>query len=352
VAASASSPRTRGSRALLSEYAQSLTIPPAPRLEWKTLRSIPIAAMSFFLVLAALFLEQVRPLAHPSVFELWFARYCDRLSRDLNAGRLVHGTVGWLLAVLPWVAIALLVHYVLSALNPALGWIWDIAVLYACIDFKHLAQEYTAIADALRAGDPDKARLLLARWRGDVGAEWGESEIARVAIETAFVRAHRDLLAIIAWFVVLPGPAGALMYKLSSILAERWGSRIDEEFIAFGRFPARAFRALDWIPLRLTALGFAIGGDFEDAVQCWRVQPRTWLDPDTGVILATGAGALGVRLGGALPKDGGVIYRPEIGTGDDPDANYMQSAIGLIWRTLVIWLLVLVLITLARWVGA
>ena len=48
-----------------------------------------------------------------------------------------------------------------------------------------------------------------------------------------------------------------------------------------------------------------------------------------------------------MPRDGGVIYRPELGTGDDPDANYLQSAIGLVWRTLVTWMIVLLLITIA-----
>jgi len=138
-----------------------------------------------------------------------------------------------------------------------------------------------------------------------------------------------------------------VLYKLSALLAEKWGRRRGEEFRAFGRFSARVFHVIDWVPLRLTAMGFAIAGDFEDAVQCWRAQFRTWTDPDAGVILASGAGALGVRLGGPLPRDGGVIYRPELGTGDDPDANYLQSAIGLVWRTLVTWMIVLLLITIA-----
>jgi adenosylcobinamide-phosphate synthase len=308
--------------------------------------------MSFFAIVAALFLEQLRPLPHPSVFELWFVRYANRLSRDLNAGRPVHGTAGWLLGVLPWVAVALIAHYVLDVLNPLLAWAWDLAVLYACINFKRTMQDYSAIADALRAGELDKARALIARWRGEPAAEWSESEIARAAIETAFVRAHRDLLAVIAWFAVLPGPAGAILYKLSAILADKWGRRTDEEFGAFGRFSAKAFYVLDWVPLRLTAIGFAIAGDFEDAVACWRGQAQTWPEPATGVILASGAGALDVRLGGPLSKEGGANYRPELGTGDDPDANYMHSAAGLIWRTLVIWMIVLLLLTLARWVGA
>ena len=82
------------------------------------------------------------------------------------------------------------------------------------------------------------------------------------------------------------------------------------------------------------------------------MQSKSWPDPATGVILASGAGALEVRLGGPLPKEGGVNYRPELGLGDDADANYMQGAAGLIWRTLIIWMIVLLLITLARWVGS
>jgi cobalamin biosynthesis protein CobD/CbiB len=308
--------------------------------------------MSLLCVLAALFLEQLHPLHRPSLFELSFSRYADRLSRDLNAGQPIHGTVGWTLGVLPWVVLALIVHYVLTGLNPLLGFAWAVAVLYACIDLKPGMRDYSAIADALRAGELEKARELVARWRGEPATQWSESDIARAAIETAFVRAHRNLLALIAWFVVLPGPAGAVLYKLSAVLAQQWGRRTDEEFGAFGGFSSRAFALLDWVPARLTAVGFAVAGDLEDALQCWRSQSQSWPDPQTGVILASGAGALGAKLGGPLPKQGGVDYRPQLGTGDDPDANYMQSAVGLIWRTLVIWLIVLLLFTLARWVGA
>lgn len=307
--------------------------------------------MSIVCVLAALVLDQLRPLPQPSLPELWFGRYANRLAHDLNAGQAVHGTIGWILGVVPWVAAALIVHYVLKAALPLLAWVWDAVVLFACIHLRHITQDYTAVADALKAGEVERARELIARWRGEPATEWSQTEIARAAIETALLRAHRDLLALITWFVVLPGPAGAVLYKLSGMLADQWGRKVDDEFGLFGAFAVRAFRVLDWVPLRITAIGFAIAGDFEDAVQCWRAQYRAWADPEAGVILSSGAGALGVRLGGPLPKEGGVQYRPELGLGDDPDANYMQSAVGLIWRTLVIWMIVLLLITLASWVG-
>ncbi len=308
--------------------------------------------MSLLCVVAALFLEQLRPLSHPTVFELAFDRYANRLTRYFNAGEVVHGAIGWLLGVLPWAIAALVVQDGLTALNPLLGWAFAVAVLYACINFKPTTQVYAAIADAMRTGDLDRARELLARWRGQPPAPWSEAEIARAAIETMLVRAHHDVLAVMAWFVVLPAPVGAVLYKLSALLADKWGRHGDEELRTFGHFASRVFWLLDWVPLRLSAIGFAVAGDLEDALQCWRTQARSWLDPEVGVILASGAGALGVRLGGPLASEGGVNYRPELGTGDEPDANYMQSALGLIWRTLVIWLVVLLLVTLARWVGA
>jgi len=314
-----------------------------------------LAPMSLFCVLAALVLDQLRPLPHPSPPERWFVGYADRLAHGLNAGQPSNGAIGWILAVVPWVAAAVIVHYVLKVALPTLGWVlawaWDAIVLYACIRLRHITQDYTAVADALKAGELERARELIARWRGEPATDWSQTEIARAAIETAFLRAHRDLLALIAWFVVLPGPAGAVLYKLSAMLADQWGRRADDEFGRFGAFAVHAFRILDWVPLRITAIGFAIAGDFEDAVQCWRAQYRAWADPDVGVILSSGAGALGVRLGGPLPKEGGVQYRPELGLGDEPDANYMQSAVGLIWRTLVIGMIALLVITLASWVG-
>lgn len=307
--------------------------------------------MSFLCVLAALFLEQLRPLAHPSVLELLFMRYAGRLARDLNAGQAIHGTIAWFVAVLPWVVLALIAHYLFSALGLLFAWAWAVAVLYACIDFKPMLRDYSAIIDALHTGELERARDLVERWRGESAQQYSETDIARVAIEGALLRAHRDLIAVIAWFVVLPGPAGAVLYKLSALLADEWGRRRDEDFHAFGQFSSRVMSVLDWIPVRLTAIGFAIAGDLEDALQCWRVQPAAWSDPELGIVLASGAGALGVRLGGPLPRVGGADYRAPLGTGDEPDINYMHSAVGLVWRTLVIAMIVLLLVTLARWVG-
>jgi cobalamin biosynthesis protein CobD/CbiB len=110
---------------------------------------------------------------------------------------------------------------------------------------------------------------------------------------------------------------------------------------------------LDWIPVRLTALSFAIVGDFEDAVSCWRTQAHLWSIQDgglaIGILLASGGGALGVQLGGPLPVlVGEPDVRAEIGTGEPATADVLPSAVGLVWRALVLWLGIILLVTVAN----
>jgi adenosylcobinamide-phosphate synthase len=153
------------------------------------------------------------------------------------------------------------------------------------------------------------------------------------------------------WFVLLPGPAGALLYRLAYYFTSHWGARRDAEFGAFGRFAEGPFAVIDWLPVRITAAAFAIVGDFEDAVYCWRTQAARWPDEAAGILLASGAGALGVRLGLPIVESGEVTERPELGLGEEADADFMQSGIGLVWRTLVLCLLLLTLLGVASWAG-
>lgn len=153
------------------------------------------------------------------------------------------------------------------------------------------------------------------------------------------------------WFIVLPGPAGAVLYRLSALLSDKWGRHGGEEYVDFGMFARKAFEVVDWIPSRLTAITFAIVGDFEDAIYCWRNQSASWGNPEQGIVLASGAGALGVRLGEAVHKEGTVAYRPELGLGEEADVNLMASGIGLVWRSVVTWMVLIALVTLAVWFG-
>jgi len=66
------------------------------------------------------------------------------------------------------------------------------------------------------------------------------------------------------------------------------------------------------------------------------------------VVLASGAGAMGVRLGMPFLSELSPVDRPELGLGDEADVGFLDSTIGLVWRALVVILFILLLLAIAR----
>jgi adenosylcobinamide-phosphate synthase len=305
--------------------------------------------MSLISLIAALLLEQLHPLARRRQVSIVIARYANFLERQFNAGERKHGVIAWLVAVVPVVVVTALIYWLLRQVHPLLGWVWNVAVLYITLGFRQFSHYYTDIQNALREGDVEAARASLAAWRGQSADGLDASDIARLAIEEGIVAAHYHVFGVMVWFVLLPGPSGALLYRLSLHLSKRWGGLTEAG--PFGEFPRRVFYVLDWLPARLTAAAFAIVGDFEDAVYCWRTQAALWPEPNLGVVLASAAGALGVKLGMPIRVGNELVDRPELGVGDPADAAFMQSAAALGWRALVMWMLLLLLLGFASVVG-
>src|SRR5258708_21281605 len=307
--------------------------------------------MSFLAILFTLMIEQVRPLSPRNAAHRLYLRYVNSIGNHFNAGQRDQGMVAWLLAVLPWVLGSIAIHYFLLDLSIVAAWVWSVAVVSLTMGFRQFSHAFTEIVEALRVGGLDRERVLLSDFRGESAAEYSGTEIAKVAIEEGLVNSHRHVFGGIFWFLILPGPGGALLHRLAGILEQKWGSRSSQDYGDFGIFARKFFYYIDWIPVRLTAMSFAVAGDFEDAVHCWRSHATTRWAPQPLVLLASGAGALGVRLGETLHHHGTVNFRPELGLGDDADVNTMTSAVGMIWRALVMWMLILALTTVARWVG-
>jgi adenosylcobinamide-phosphate synthase len=260
------------------------------------------------------------------------------------------------------VVLAALAWWLLDRLHPFFGLVLNVLVLYALMGFRRFSHAISAIISALKSADLGGARRALASWHTANATELSSQDIARLAIERGLADAYRQVFAVLFWFVVLPGPIGAVLYRAAALLASEWKGALPGDdmtvlarsLTVFGR-PARLLLwLLDWIPARLTALSFAVVGDFEDAAFCWRTQARTWPEAyggeAIGVVLASGAGALGVQVGGSLPGYGGAPDpRPEIGIGDAVEAEILPSAVGLVWRALVLWLLLVFLLSLANW---
>jgi len=311
--------------------------------------------MSLLSLIAALLLEQVYPLATRKYLFTWMDNYADFFKHQLNAGESKHGKIAWVAAMFIPVLFVTAIYWLLMNIQPALAWLASVLVLYLTMGFRRSSHYFTDIHKALRKHDISEAQGLLSEWCGKSCHELSPKEVARVTIEQALLNSYRNVFGVVTWFVIFMaiglGPVGAILYRLALFLNLRWGTLNKEEAGSFGEFPRQACWLMEWLPLRLTAMTFAIVGDFEDTVYCWRTQAQTWPDTEEGILLSSGAGALGVRLGMTVVQDSAPVFRPEIGIDEEADVDFMQSTIGLVWRALIFWMIMLLLLTLSNLVG-
>ena len=329
--------------------------------------------MAFFAIAIALLLEQVRPLASDHPAALGLRKWLRMVGRNVDAGGAQHGWLAWLLAVGLPALVAVAVFRLANWLGSwPLALIWSVAVLYLTLGFRQFSHHFTGIRDALEAGDEDRARALLARWHQVDASQVPRSEIVRHVIEHSVLAAHRHVFGVLAWFCLGAmlglGPAGAVFYRNAEYAARYWRRKAQATdhptSPALCRAADAAWHVIDWLPARMTALGFAIVGSFEDAIDVWRNHAARFADANDGVIVAATAGAIGVRLGGAslrpLPTlaDGQAqpVSAPSVAggeglPGEPARTSHFTQVVGLVWRTVALWLLALILLTLAHVLG-
>jgi len=329
--------------------------------------------MSFFAVLLALMLEQVKPLPRGNVVHDALTSWISGTARNFDAGKQSHAWVVWSITVLVPTLACCAVFIALDHFHSLLGLVFDVAVLYLTLGFRQFSHYFTDIRAALERSDEGEARRLLAEWRHLDASDLPASEFLRHVIEHSLLAAHRHVFGVFFWFVLLStfglGPAGAVLYRLAEFVSRYWSYRsgsaglaVNERLMALS---LRVFHLLDHVPARMTAAGFAVVGNFEEAVNCWRRDASLWKYDNEGAILAAAAGAVGIRLGGGsapgLTPDRAKTFEagapPESAAaegstpGVPPQTGHLRSVVGLVWRSVVLWMLLLALLSLANLVG-
>jgi adenosylcobinamide-phosphate synthase len=335
--------------------------------------------MSFLAVLFALLIEQARPLARGNWMHAGFRGWMRWTSRNLDAGLARHGWMTWAAGVAAPAIMTLLVYWLLASVSLILAFLWSVAILYATLGFRQFSHYFTGIQEALEDGDESAARELLAQWSQTAASDMPRSEIIRHVVEYAVLAAHRHVFGVLGWFSILAafglGPAGAVLYRSSEFASGYWSARgralepaSDESASpALQAAASRAWGYIDYLPARFTALGFAVVGSFEDAIDAWRTYaqrfpvraPAALEEHNNGVILAATSGAVNIRLGmqavsasgAADPVTGLIEGFPAAASGREPQAAHLRSIVGLVWRSVVLWMVLLALLTLARLLG-
>ncbi|WP_442915198.1 adenosylcobinamide-phosphate synthase CbiB [Marinobacter sp. SS21] len=273
---------------------------------------------------------------HPLV---GFGALANGLEQRLNRAR---GTSVWRGAV----ALAVLVVPIVVAVQAMAWWLpqplnllFGVLVLWSALSLRGLTEHGGAVAVPLATGNLGEARARVGWIVSRQASALDEAGVAAAATESMLENGADAVFASLFWFL-LAGPAGVVAHRLINTLDAMWGYRNDR-FLRFGRVAARLDDVVNWLPARLTALTYTLLGRRRLAWRCWRSQAPAWDSPNAGPVMAAGAGALGVTLGGPAPYAGGLKSRPRLGEGPAPDAATIGRAIGLIQRGVCLWLLVL-----------
>jgi len=256
-------------------------------------------------------------------YVLWLR---SRLADAPVAGR------GELLLVLlgPLLAVGLLQSWLDDSLWGLGGLVFGVLVLVVCLGPRDLFVDIRALADAAASGDD----LTFARLADESLAlplvPEPDARVDQVAGEL-LAEANRRIFGVLFWFALL-GPLGAVLYRAVQELRLREAQDGDP---LFAQAILQLLAVLDWIPARLTALSYALSGDFEGALTRWRHHAES-AGPGS---LASDAILAGVGRG-ALNDPG-----PHV----DPDAKarLLESVSGLVGRALFVWVFVIALLVLA-----
>ncbi len=329
--------------------------------------------MSFFAVLLALLIEQLKPLPRGNWVFRALVGWMRWTGLNFNAGRDRHAWVVWGVTVVLPAVVAFGVYFAIARFSLILALAWNVCVLYLTLGFRQFSHYFTDIRDALEQGDDETARQRLADWRHLDASELPRTELLRHVLEHSLLAAHRHVFGVFFWFVLLSafglGPAGAVLYRMSEFASRYWayksrtvGAPTNDKLMLLSR---QFFSLIDHVPARMTAFGFAVVGNFEEAVTCWRRDASLWRYQNEGIILAAAAGAVGVRLGGAAAPgvtpdrsqtlEGGAsqdaVEAQGSTPGAEPQLGHLRSVVGLVWRSVVLWMLLLALLSLANLVG-
>ncbi|WP_022962240.1 adenosylcobinamide-phosphate synthase CbiB [Halopseudomonas pelagia] len=270
---------------------------------------------------------------HPLV---GFGRLADVLESTFNraGSRRLRGLLAWALAVLPLTFGA----WVLASL-PGIGWVFSLLLLYLAIGLHSLAAHAKPVSRALRQGNLLQARLRVSYMVSRQTDELDEQGVACATTESVLENGSDAVFAALFWFALLGAP-GVVLYRLSNTLDAMWGYR-NARFGQFGWAAARLDDVLNYLPARLVALTYAVCGRTRQALHCWRTQAPAWDSPNAGPVMAAGAGALNVSLGGPAVYQGALHQRPVLGAGPGAKDEDIDRAVRLVRQGVMLWLLVL-----------
>jgi len=262
-----------------------------------------------------------------------FLGYVDWM-RERFSGSAWDHIGGLVLLLLPiWLTTGLLQSWFADWLFGLAGLLFNIAVFVYCMGPRDLSGDVDNWCEVCESSDTDLRQRAAGRLLGGEIPPQDPVDCARKLAGAVLVEANDRLFAVLFWFILL-GPLGAVLYRSAAVLYQQ-----RREQSEFGESVAWLHAVLVWLPARLVALGYALSGHFDAAMEGWRKAHSDHPQGTEGseqILVVTGSGALGLETEESA---------------EDAIQSPVRAAMRLVWRTLTIWLVALSFLTLAGWAG-
>ena len=216
-----------------------------------------------------------------------------------------------------------------------------VVVLFFSLGPKDVGEEVDEYCKALESEDEEAIHnSVKAIVEGDVPED--ARDRIRAVEEAICVQANNHLFAIVFWFVLL-GPLAAWAYRVTDLIRRRAvfnaarGEASEGSETLLRDAAVNLHGWLAWIPARLTAIGYATAGNFDEALSAMRVpteqRDATVSEHSENLLARVGTAALALV--------------------DEPDESItergMRGAIAanhLVFRLLIIWAVIISAMTL------
>ncbi|MBF0455566.1 MAG: cobalamin biosynthesis protein CobD [Magnetococcales bacterium] len=220
------------------------------------------------------------------------------------------------------------------------GMMVQLLALYFVLGAKSLSEHGLNVSRAMGEEGVEAARKAVGRMVSRETQSMDEEAIACATIESVLENGCDAVFGALFWFVLLGAP-GAVCYRVVNTLDAMWGYRT-VRFNAFGWAAARMDDLLNYVPARLTALTYLIVGKSVPAMKAWH-GCRVRKSPNATLVMAVGAGALALSLGGKAVYQGVERQNPMMGGGAAPEISDIPRAVALVDRGIVLWSVVVLM---------
>jgi adenosylcobinamide-phosphate synthase len=343
--------------------------------------------MSFFAVFLALLIEQARPLRPNNFLHHWGKKWIYWILRNTDTNQSSGAMLAWYCAVILPVVLCVIVHwFLLLSMGFLSVLIFHVVILFLSLGFRQFSFHFTAIREALDSGEAFEATRLLQAWQSKtttttdtpltselnfldqttdaaLSSAQRQSALIQELLKHSLLAAYKHVFAVLIWYAALAalglGPAGAILFRLNDFLhlsASAAETEADPKTSQLSPAARHIFckiaNGLNWLPVRLSALSFAMVGNFEEAMSAWRNQSTNLVNQlnaskaskSTGdsLLLAACAGALNISLN---QTEDAAVCRPL------PKLTHIKSAVGLIWRAVIFWIFLIALLSFAHFFG-